>query len=230
MKLYTKQGDGGSTSLMTGTRVLKSDDRIELLGTIDELSAQLGLAKVAACPKGKEAISGVQSDLMGLMAGIASPRDRKYKVQMDQITRLETEIDRMETSMKWEMKFVLYGGCELSARLDVARAVARRAERCFKRVALRYGADTNAMKYINRLSDYLYIAARYADYLEEQQAEKSRYEKMQEIEKERIESDRAEREQTKKAGYEKEWTAEQQRELDREAESIVRAVLKNLKK
>ncbi len=167
MKLYTKTGDGGTTSLMNGVRVSKSDDRIELLGTIDELSSHMGLAKVVADDTVKETLSKIQSELIGIMAGIADPRDVKYKVKQEQIAFLEKEIDRIEGSFEREMKFVLYGGCEASARLDVARAVARRAERCFRKVSLRYGADVNALQYVNRLSDFLYISARYADYLYE---------------------------------------------------------------
>ncbi len=165
MKIYTKTGDSGSTFLMNNVRVSKSDDRIELLGTIDELNSHLGLAKVAADLVTKETLSRIQGELMSLMAGIADPRNQKYKVKEDQISFLEQEIDRIETSFEREKKFVLYGGCEFSARLDVARAVARRAERCFRKVSLRYGADANALRYLNRLSDYLYISARYADYL-----------------------------------------------------------------
>ena len=171
MKIYTKTGDGGSTSLMHGVRVSKSDDRIELLGTMDELSSHLGLAKVAAEEAVKEKLSQLQRELMGIMAGVANPRERKYKVTTEQIIALEQEIDCVENSFHRERQFVLYGGCELSARLDVARAVARRAERCFKRVALRYGADVGAMKYMNRLADYLYILARFVDDQTEQKAQ-----------------------------------------------------------
>ena len=77
---------------------------------------------------------------------------------------LEEEIDRIENSFPRIKDFVLYGGCELSARLDVARAVTRRAERRFRKVEQNYGADAKAVQYINRLSDYLYMCARYADY------------------------------------------------------------------
>jgi len=165
MKIYTKTGDGGTTSLMNGVRVSKSDERIELLGTIDELSSHMGLAKVVAASDQKETLSKIQGELIGLMAGIADSKESRYKIKEEQIAFLEKEIDRIEGSFEREMKFVLYGGCELSARLDVARAVARRAERCFRKVSLRYGADANALQYVNRLSDFLYISARYADYL-----------------------------------------------------------------
>ncbi len=174
MKIYTKTGDGGSTSLMHGVRVSKSDDRIELLGTIDELNSHLGLAKVVAEEAVKDKLSQLQRELMDIMAGVANPRDRKYKVTTEQIIALEQEIDRVDNSFKREKKFVLYGGCEVSARLDVARAVARRAERHFKKVALRYGADAGAMKYMNRLADYLYILARFVDDQTEQKTQEEK--------------------------------------------------------
>ena len=164
MKLYTKQGDSGMTSLMNGVKVSKSDERMELLGTVDELNSHIGLAKVVASEEMKEQLSALQQELMLLMAGIASPREQKYKVKESQVQRLEQEIDRMENTFEREKRFVLYGGCECSARLDLARAVARRAERVFQRVYQRFGADLMAKKYLNRLSDYLYMLARYTDY------------------------------------------------------------------
>ena len=158
------------TSLMHGVKVSKSDERMELLGTIDELNSHIGLAKVAADPQLKEKLSLLQQELMTLMAGIAAPRDMKYKVKEEQIARLESEIDAMEETFERVKRFVLYGGCECSARLDLARAVARRAERVFQRVYQRFGADLMAKKYLNRLSDYLYMLARFADHQNAQEA------------------------------------------------------------
>ena len=144
MKVYTKQGDGGMTSLMNGIRVSKWDERVELLGTLDELNSHIGLVKAATKGDGDlpERLSKIQRELMSMMAQVAAPSD----------------------AFPRKKEFVLYGGCELSARLDVARAVARRAERRFHKVAKCYRIDANALKYMNRLSDYLYIEARYADY------------------------------------------------------------------
>lgn len=164
MKIYTKGGDKGKTSLMNGIRVSKCDARIELLGAIDELNSHLGLTKVIAEPKLQGRLSKIQRELMLIMGGIADPRNPEYRVSDEQIQVLEVEIDRMENSFPRPKLFVLYGGCEQSARLDVARAVARRAERRFHKVAQNYGADHTALKYINRLSDFLYETARYADY------------------------------------------------------------------
>lgn len=163
MNIYTKNGDKGRTRLGNGSFVFKTDDRIELLGTIDELSSHLGLSKVVADGELKMQLSHIQQELIMLMAGIADPRKSDYKVKEEEISYLEQQIDKWEHAFSREKKFVLYGGCELSARLDVARAVARRAERQFHRVARTYGADKLAAQYLNRMSDYLYLAARYAD-------------------------------------------------------------------
>lgn len=165
MKIYTKKGDNGRTSLLNGSGVLKSDDRIELLGTIDELSSHIGLTKVLANEPMKEELSHIQQNLMKIMAGVADSMKREYKLDEKEIELLETWIDRMDESMgPRQFQFVLYGGCEQSARLDVARAVARRAERQFYRTAKHYVTDKKAMRYFNRLSDYLYTCARYMDY------------------------------------------------------------------
>lgn len=164
MGIYTKTGDGGTTSLLNNARVAKCDDRIELLGTIDELSAQLGFAKVLLCDKGKENISKIQEDLITIMAGVADTFSHKHRIPDDMVAWLEEKIDKTESQFEREHKFVLYGGCEASARVDVARAVARRAERRFAKVNQIYTADKNAIKYINRLSDYLYVLARYIDH------------------------------------------------------------------
>ena len=164
MSIYTKTGDRGTTSLMNGISVSKSDDRIELLGTIDELSSHIGLAKVLSDPSLKEQLSHIQKNLIQIMAGIADPRCMDYRFSADETTALEQEIDKLENSFPRAKEFVLYGGCEQSARLDVARAVTRRAERRFRKVEQNYGADAKAIQYINRLSDYLYMCARYADY------------------------------------------------------------------
>lgn len=165
MKIYTKKGDNGRTSLLNGQGVLKSDERIELLGTIDELNSHIGLAKVLAENPMKEELTAIQQNLILIMAGVADSMKRDYKMDEKETEKLEAWMDRMEASMEQpkEFKFVLYGGCEQSARLDVARAVARRAERQFYRTAKHYVTDKKAMKYINRLSDYLYVCARYMD-------------------------------------------------------------------
>ncbi len=131
MKIYTKNGDTGKTSLMNGVSVSKSDDRIELLGTIDELSSHIGLAKVIASQPLQDRLSQIQKALIQMMAGIADPRNLDYRFTKEETFMLEEEIDRLEGLFPRAKEFVLYGGCELSARLDVARAVARRGRTPF---------------------------------------------------------------------------------------------------
>lgn len=164
MAIYTAGGDQGMTSLTNEERVYKTDERIQLLGEIDELCSYLGFAKVIMNQEEKEQISKIQKELMIIMAGITEPQNTVYQCKEEQIQSLEAEIDRIETEFPREKKFVLYGGCECSARLDIARAVARRAERQFHKVNQIYGEDANALIYMNRLSDYLYILARFMDY------------------------------------------------------------------
>lgn len=165
MSIYTKKGDSGKTSLMDGISVSKSDDRIELLGTIDELNSSIGLAKVIADHPLYDDLARRQQELLQMMNGIADPRNPDHRFTKEETLTLEEGIDHMESLFPRIKDSVLYGGCEQSARLDMARAVARRAERRFRKAALKYGADPKAMQYLNRLSDYLYVAARYADYL-----------------------------------------------------------------
>lgn len=178
MRIYTKKGDNGITTLMEEIRVSKTDDRIELLGTIDELSSHIGLAKAAMRKDDKERLSLIQQELIKMMAGIAEPRNIEYKFHEEQICRIEKEIDKVENLFSRDNKFVLYGGCEISARLDIARAVARRVERRFRKVNMNYVCDMQAMKYVNRLSDYLYILARYEDYKTEQNSKNDEFDEI----------------------------------------------------
>ena len=164
MKVYTKKGDGGNTSLANGMSVSKADGRIELVGTIDELNSYIGHAKVLSEERLKNNLTGIQRNLMKIMAAVADPRNLDYRMTTEETVYLETQIDELEAAFPRTKDFVLYGGCELSARLDIARAVTRRAERRFRKVAQNYGADAKAMQYVNRLADYLYIEARYADH------------------------------------------------------------------
>ena len=174
MKIYTKHGDGGMTTLMSATQISKADDRIATLGSIDELSSHMGLAKAyianmrtADSVKCVEHFDRVQSALMTVMAGIAEPRNRAHRVQAEETAFLESIIDAVEASFPREHRFVLPGSCELSARLDVARAAARRAERQLCVMDRKYAADAAAKAYLNRLSDYLYMLARRADHDEQ---------------------------------------------------------------
>ncbi len=164
MKVYTKHGDKGMTSLGSGMQIFKSDERIDTLGCIDELTSQIGLAKVLIK---EEALRGgltrVQRNLMTVMAGIADIRNPQYILQEEEIAFLEMEMDRMNEVLPETFSFVLPGASEAGARLDVARTVARRAERALITMDRRFSAQGSTKMFLNRLSDYLYIMARYLE-------------------------------------------------------------------
>ena len=163
MSVYTKSGDKGVTSIINENFISKADDRIELLGTIDELSSFIGYAKVIAKEPIKEKLSEIQKDLILIMAGIADVKNPNFIIEESKIKKLEREIDDMENKFSRKKEFVLYGESELSARLDLARAVTRRAERCLAKVNLFYEINDNTTIYMNRLSDFFYILARFED-------------------------------------------------------------------
>lgn len=164
MSIYTKGGDRGTTSLVRTKNVSKSDDRIQLVGTIDELTSHLGLVKTMI--KDEETIrqlEKIQRILITVMAGVADPYNKEYKIEEHQAEFLEQEIDRMEGLFQRPKEFILPGQCRLSAELDIARTVSRRAERALAAVSVKFGADNGAKIFMNRLADYLYVLARYTD-------------------------------------------------------------------
>lgn len=165
MKIYTRTGDQGQTSLFGGARVAKNDARIEAYGTVDELSSFIGVARAAAPPAETDAVlHQVQHDLFEVGAHLASPGTSRFPgVEPARIEELERAIDVMERELPPLTNFILPGGSPPAAHLHVARTVCRRAERLV--VAL--GDDTDATRstiaYLNRLSDYLFVAARFAN-------------------------------------------------------------------
>ena len=172
MNIYTKGGDRGTTSLIHTKNISKSDDRIQLVGTIDELTSHLGLIKSmlrderAGGNQETEAVSvleEIQTLLITVMAGVADPYKKDYRIGDDLIEKLEKEIDRLEASFDRPKQFILPGSSRLSAEIDIARTVARRAERALAVVSVKFGADNGAKKLMNRLADYLYVLARYED-------------------------------------------------------------------
>lgn len=176
MKIYTKTGDGGTTSLMKTRNVQKSDDRIQLLGTIDELTSNLGLVKASGTDvEMSQQIERIQKNLMMVMSGIADQYNKDYRLDEAEVAVLETEINRMEGLFPREKKFVLPGENRLSAQIDVARTVARRAERWMSAVDRKFSVDKTAKKYMNRLSDYLYIAACYTGYVGDREGDVSNH-------------------------------------------------------
>jgi cob(I)alamin adenosyltransferase len=159
-RIYTGGGDKGQTSLGDGSRVPKTHPRVEAIGAVDELNSLIGWAIAAGAPS---QLARIQNELFDLGADLSVPAgDRKPRLRVSQeaIERLEADCDSANAELEPLRSFVLPGGTELAARLYVARAVARRAERAVLRVD---GAGPLAMIYLNRLSDLLFILARRAN-------------------------------------------------------------------
>ncbi|PID94574.1 MAG: ATP:cob(I)alamin adenosyltransferase [Bacteroidales bacterium] len=160
MKVYTKTGDKGQTSLVGGKRVLKSDRRIEAYGTIDELNSFLGLLRSKLEDEEyKEFIYAIQKSLFTVGAILATPADYDGKpivFEQETIANMEQQIDRIGASLPPLREFIVYGSNEVSSIAHVCRAIARRAERQMVELNQVEAVDNNLMVYINRLSDYLF--------------------------------------------------------------------------
>ena len=169
MSIYTANGDKGTTNLVHTKNVSKSDDRIQLVGTIDELNSHLGLIKSMMSEADDiRFIENIQRTLNAVCSGVADPFNREFRTEDDRTGQLEEEISRLEGLFHCpEEENILPGSSRLSAELDIARAVARRAERDLAAVSVKFGADNGAKKYMNRLSDYLYVMARYMETTEQ---------------------------------------------------------------
>ena len=166
MKIYTKTGDGGTTALIGGARVAKSDLRIETYGTIDELNAQLGLlaAQLDGAADGA-LIEQIQTDLFVVGSHLATDPQktepaRRYRLSDASVVRLEQEIDRMVASLPRQTAFLLPGGCLQAAQAPVCRPVCRRADRRMVELQQRQPIQPQVLQYINRLSDYLFVLSR----------------------------------------------------------------------
>jgi cob(I)alamin adenosyltransferase len=165
-RIYTRAGDAGETSLGDGSRVSKLDPRIRAYGTVDELNSLLGLALAAECPEEvRVALARVQNELFDLGADLSVPLERedRLRVTQAQVDALETDCDRFNADLPELRSFVLPGGSELAARLHAARAVSRRAEREAIDAAQAHALNSVALTYLNRLSDLLFILARFAN-------------------------------------------------------------------
>jgi cob(I)alamin adenosyltransferase len=165
LKIYTRTGDHGVTSLFGGARVAKYDRRIEAYGTVDELSSHLGLARASwpASPIDAE-LHQVQIDLFEIGAHLASPGTSRFPgVEAGRLTTLENAIDAMESQLTPLTTFILPGGTIAAAQLHVARTVCRRAERLVVALHDETAATVSTIAYLNRLSDYLFVAARFAN-------------------------------------------------------------------
>jgi len=170
-KIYTKTGDAGETALGNGSRVAKHSIRVTSYGTVDELNATVGMARLHAVDQMDARLSLIQNDLFDLGADLCRPDMEKdgeseypvLRVSDAQVERLEYELDEMTKSVEPLRSFILPGGSALAAHLHLCRTVARRAERLSVELATMESVNPAAVKYLNRLSDWCFQAARIAN-------------------------------------------------------------------
>lgn len=172
-KIYTRSGDKGTTTLATGERVPKHTLRIECYGTVDETNSVIGMARLhtATLPKLDAMLSRIQNELFDLGADLATPAKDEtlgyepLRILDSQVTRLEAEIDRMNEALSPLNSFILPGGTPAAAHLHLARTTCRRAERLVTALMESPHEMVNkaALRYLNRLSDFLFVAARHAN-------------------------------------------------------------------
>lgn len=167
-RIYTRGGDTGETSLGDGARVAKHDLRVEAFGTVDEANAAIGLARLAAPAEADAMLARIQNDLFDLGADLCTPEDGRraagaLRIQASQVERLEREIDALNAELKPLDSFILPGGMPCAAHLHLARTIARRAERLVVALAARETVNAEALKYLNRLSDHLFVLGRHVN-------------------------------------------------------------------
>ncbi|PQM28719.1 ATP:cob(I)alamin adenosyltransferase [Sphingopyxis lindanitolerans] len=171
-KIYTRTGDGGTTGLVDGSRIAKSAPLMAAVGDVDETNSAIGLAAAALDPASDEAamLSRIQNELFDLGADLATPPDIEFgfgphdmalRIVPSQIARLENEIDAMNAALESLRSFILPGGTEAAARLHLARAVTRRAERAAVAAGAERDLNPLALSYLNRLSDHLFVLTRH---------------------------------------------------------------------
>jgi cob(I)alamin adenosyltransferase len=170
-KIYTKTGDAGDTALGNGTRVAKHSARVTAYGTVDETNATVGLARLQADGEIDTLLAMIQNDLFDLGADLCRPEmekdaDSEYpplRMTDAQVARLEDEIDVMNVKLQPLRSFILPGGSALAAQLHLCRTVSRRAERLCVELATMESVNGAAVKYLNRLSDWFFVASRIAN-------------------------------------------------------------------
>ena len=170
-KIYTKTGDHGETALGNGARVAKHSMRVTAYGTVDEANATVGLARLHATGEMDEQLARIQNDLFDLGADLCRPDMEKdaeaeyppLRIADSQVARLETEIDAMNAALEPLRSFILPGGSPLAAYLHLCRTVSRRAERLSVELATMETVNPAAVKYLNRLSDWFFVASRVAN-------------------------------------------------------------------
>ncbi len=169
-KLYTKAGDKGLTNLTPAAQVSKADERIAAIGGVEEVISALGMVRVVtACPIYRGKLERIMKTLRTLAKGLSDARSGRYAFSEEEISFLEQDMDKMLSKMpEGLMDDYLPGGCEQSARLDVAYTTTRACERAVVAMDRRYAVPELFKQYINRLSDYLLVSARYSDHLNEE--------------------------------------------------------------
>ena len=164
MEVYTGYGDKGMTDLSHTKNVSKSDDRVCLMGAVEELMSHIGLVRVLVSDGDVvRMLEKISETLKKITDGVSDPYNREFKVKEYRTQLLEEEIGRMKEIFSGERLPILPGDSRVAAEIDVTRAVARRAERELALVSVKFGSDTGAKKFMNRLSDYFYVLARYVD-------------------------------------------------------------------
>jgi cob(I)alamin adenosyltransferase len=165
-KIYTRTGDDGTTGLVDGSRVSKHDGRMEAIGAVDEANSALGLALVALDGEVARDVRRLQNDMFDLGADLATPGDdfapseMVLRIVAVQAEWLEQRIDALNENLEPLRSFILPGGSEAAARVHVARAAVRRAERAMTALAVEAPFNPLALAFVNRLSDYLFVLAR----------------------------------------------------------------------
>src|SRR5258705_1930118 len=167
-RIYTRGGDTGETSLGDGARVAKHDPRVEAFGTVDEANAAIGLARLAAPAEADAMLARIQNDLFDLGADLCTPENGRraagaLRIVAAQVERLEREIDAMNETLRPLDSFILPGGTPAAAYLHLARTVTRRAERLVSELARSEAVNPEALKYLNRLSDHLFVLRRWGN-------------------------------------------------------------------
>lgn len=167
-RIYTKTGDKGETALGDGTRLPKDAARIAAYGTVDEANATLGLARLHTTGEVDAMLARIQNDLFDLGADLCVPESSRHaakalRIASSQVERLEKEIDAMNAELSPLSSFVLPGGTPAAAYLHLSRTVVRRAERLMVELSRTESIGADALKYVNRLSDHLFVAARFVN-------------------------------------------------------------------
>lgn len=169
-RIYTRTGDDGTTGLVDGSRVAKTDPRLMAIGDVDEANSAIGVAIAAIGDAGiAAALTRIQNDLFDLGADLATPgddftpSDMVLRITPSQVARLEAEIDAMNAQLAPLTSFILPGGSAGAASMHLARAIVRRAERSAVAASISMSLNPDAISYLNRLSDFLFVCARWVN-------------------------------------------------------------------